>query len=246
MSVRAWDKVWKLSSHGGTELLVLLAVADHADEDGRAYPSVGALATKCRMTTRNVNHILRALQASGELDVQRNEGPYGTNRYRIRLESASPLKPTSPLKQPSPPEAGFTPEAPFTLKPTSSTPEAGFPIPLKPTSDEPSLNRQEPNTRTRRAPSASVAGSHFPEVDAQVLKDWEIVRKAKRVGPVTATVAKKVRAEAAKADLPIQQVVELCCARGWASFNASWDRGDGAAKASNWVLNSDHVFGAAE
>lgn len=129
MSVRTMAKVWEQSSHAGTELLMLLAIADFADDEGNAYPSIGTLATKCRMTARNVNHIMVALRASGELEVLENMGPHGTNRYRITLVT---LKPASPLKGASP------------LKPASSTPEAGFLKPLKPASDEPSLNHQEP------------------------------------------------------------------------------------------------------
>jgi hypothetical protein len=156
-------RVWDQSTHGGTELLVLLAIADFADDEGNAYPAVGTLATKCRMSARNVNFILSALRASGELEVQASKGPSGTNRYKVvtGLKPASPpmtslpLKPASapevvsPLKPTSPPipEVGFTPEAGFTLKPTSSTPEAGFRPPLKPTSDKPSLNHHEPSGR---------------------------------------------------------------------------------------------------
>ena len=121
------------SQHSGTELLMLVVLADYSDDDGNSYPSVAALARKCRMSTRNARFILAALQRSGELRVMQNEGPKGCNRYRIVLSAlglAEPLKATSPLKRTS------------ALKPTSVTPEAGFPLPLKPTSAEPSLNRQ--------------------------------------------------------------------------------------------------------
>jgi hypothetical protein len=130
MSVRTMAAVWERSSHAGTELLMLLAIADFADDGGNAYPAVATLASKCRMTARNANLILAALRASGELEVRPNEGPKGTNRYRVL--PAGGLKAASPLKRASP------------LKPASSTPEAGFPKPLKPASDEPSLNHHEP------------------------------------------------------------------------------------------------------
>lgn len=136
MSVRCISRVLEDSAHGGTELLMLVVLADYSDDEGNSYPGVASLARKCRMTSRNANYILKELQASGELRVLQNEGPKGTNRYRIILSAlghSTPLKATSPLKSASP------------LKPTSATPEAGFPKPLKPTSDEPSLNRQEPS-----------------------------------------------------------------------------------------------------
>lgn len=167
MSVRAIDKVLESSIHDGTALLMLVVLADYSDDAGNSYPAVASLARKCRMSPRNANYILAALQASGELLVLKNEGPRGTNRYRIMLDqlgkqplkAASPLKPVAPLKPASPhiPEDGCTPEAPFTLKPTSATPEAGFPKPLKTTSDEPSLNRQEPSSSARKRASGSAA-----------------------------------------------------------------------------------------
>ena len=46
-------RVWDKSRHAGSELLMLLAIADFADDDGKAYPAVSTLATKCRMTGRN-------------------------------------------------------------------------------------------------------------------------------------------------------------------------------------------------
>lgn len=138
MSVRTLARVWEHSRHSGTHLLMMLAIADFADDDGRAYPAVGTLAKKCRMTPRNANLILAELRKSGELVVKPNEGPKGTNLYFIpRLPPEESFTPT--------PEAGFTPEESFTLKRASPTPEAGFPKPLKPTSDKPSLNRQEPS-----------------------------------------------------------------------------------------------------
>ena len=151
MSVRSLSRVWEHSRHGGTELLMLLAIADFADDDGRAYPAVATLATKCRMTARNANLLLAKLRTSGELEVSNGTGPRGTNTYRLRIAAdtltlASPRKPASPLKPVSAPEAHFTPEADFTLTQASATHEGDFPLPLKPASTKPSLNRQEPST----------------------------------------------------------------------------------------------------
>ena len=154
MSVRVSNLVWEHSTHGGTELLMLLAIADRADESGAAYPSVATLAKRCKMTDRNANHLLAKLAISGELEISRNAGPRGTNLYRIVLSGGKGVKPTSsladrkPLKPTSPPtpEAAFTPpETGFTLKPVAEGGEAGFPKPLKPTSPNTSLNRQEPS-----------------------------------------------------------------------------------------------------
>lgn len=79
------SKVWEQSVHAGTELLMLLAVADFSDDDGQAYPSVATLARKCRMKPRNCRYILKALEQSGELSILADKGIKGTNLYRINI-----------------------------------------------------------------------------------------------------------------------------------------------------------------
>lgn len=74
----------------------------------------------------------------------------------------------------------------------------------------------------RRSAPAPTALELLPEVDAQTLADWEVVRKAKRAGPITETVAKSLRKQAAQAGLAPQSAVEFCCERGWQGFNAGW------------------------
>lgn len=135
MSVTTMARVWATSSHAGTELLMLLAIADFSDDDGRAYPAVGTLAKKCRMTDRNARLILANLRDSKELIVRFGEGPKGANQYQI----ADPLKGASALKNSS------------ALKTTSATPEAGFRDPLKPASANTSVNHQEPSKGKKRS-----------------------------------------------------------------------------------------------
>lgn len=143
-------RVWDSSKHSGSELLMLLAIADFSDDAGIAYPAVPTLAAKCRMTPRNANLILAALRRTGELVVRQNEGPKGTNLYQVVFSQT--------------PEASFTPEGRFTLKPASPTPEAGFLKPLKPASDEPSVNRQQPSiTRDAVKPHRSKSVDSVPD-----------------------------------------------------------------------------------
>ena len=74
VSVRVSQRVWEESQHGGTELLMLLAIADFANDGGEAWPSVGTLAKKLRVTPRHAKNLLKTLRDSGELIVfQRSE-----------------------------------------------------------------------------------------------------------------------------------------------------------------------------
>jgi hypothetical protein len=170
MSIRVMTLVWERSRHSGTDLLMLLALADFSDDQGNSYPAVPTLAAKCRMSQRNAGYILKGLQASGELEVRANEGPRGTNRYRIvvnALAGVQPIagegmKPTAGVGLK--PAAGMKPGSP--LQPTSDTPAIQRRSPLQPTADEPSLNRQEPSSKARRVRSA-VSKSASPD-----LPDW--------------------------------------------------------------------------
>lgn len=159
MSVHAMGLVWQSSSHSGTDLLMLLAIADFADDDGRAYPSVATLARKCRMTPRNVNHILPRLVLSGELSIKVGQGPRGTNLYRIDIARFVGLKKPSGVNGASGVKVASEVKVASGVKNSSLPPEAGFPQPLKRASDKPSENRHEP--AVQRTPS-NERGSRLP------------------------------------------------------------------------------------
>ena len=137
MSVRCITQVWDKSAHSGTELLMLLALADYSDDEGNSYPAVASLARKCRTKERNAHYIIKALQDSGELRILQNEGPKGTNRYRImlaRLGASEPLQPIAP------------PATQCTLQPIARGGATQCAKGVQPIAPEPSLNRQEPST----------------------------------------------------------------------------------------------------
>jgi hypothetical protein len=70
MSIAIMTHVWERSQHKGSELLLLLAIADNANDQGIAYPSLRTLARKIRMSRRNVIFLVKRLVASGELRVE--------------------------------------------------------------------------------------------------------------------------------------------------------------------------------
>lgn len=140
MSVRMMSKVWESSKHGGTELLMLLAISDFADDAGRAYPSVPTLAAKCRVLPRQAIRVISALRKSGELSVKFNEGPRGTNLYQIVVSAnTEPLSSVPPLAQMTP------------LSSKTPTPVIQGTKPLAQMTDEPSMNHQEPSKKKSAA-----------------------------------------------------------------------------------------------
>jgi len=72
------------SSQKGSNLLVLLMIANHADTTGSgAYPKVETLAKESRLSERGVRYILGKLARSSELVIESNAGPYGCHRYAL-------------------------------------------------------------------------------------------------------------------------------------------------------------------
>jgi Helix-turn-helix domain len=93
MSIRLINAVWKHSRQQKSgALVILLAIADYANDDGIAYPAVSTLARKARMSTRNAQRWVRTLERDGELTVLKNQGRRGVNIYRICLPSGNPDK----------------------------------------------------------------------------------------------------------------------------------------------------------
>jgi Helix-turn-helix domain len=88
MSIRVMTKVWDNSRQKEGTLLVLLAIADFANDDGLAYPSMKTIAKKARMTIRNAQLAVRRLERAGELIVTIGGAPppyTGCNLFRVTL-----------------------------------------------------------------------------------------------------------------------------------------------------------------
>lgn len=85
MSMRMMTQVWERSQHKGSELLLMLAIADNANDQGLAYPSTKTLAKKTRLSNRQVQRLIRVVTRSRELEVSVGTGPRGCNEYRIHL-----------------------------------------------------------------------------------------------------------------------------------------------------------------
>lgn len=145
MSVRVMSWVWEQSRAEPTDRLVLLAIADCANDAGaEAYPSMATLVKKTGLHERSVQRAVKHLVGLGELIVQPHAGPRGCNRYRIRMTPGSVPPPsenhpgTLPPRQDatpaqSPPTPGTAPPLPrhtATSTPGTAPPEPSFNHPL--------------------------------------------------------------------------------------------------------------------
>jgi hypothetical protein len=185
MGVNVSRDVWEHSRASGGALLVLLAIADHADDETReAFPGIKSLAVKTRLSERQVQANIRLLIDLEELSVDYGTGRKHTNTYTVRV------KPTSPIPAEKD-EAGITHspkkgEAHLTLLIGKGevcdikTPErVKFATErVKPTSPEPSVepsSTKEPSQDVVDAiadviVSASFVGDEYETVKSQVAK----------------------------------------------------------------------------
>jgi hypothetical protein len=78
VSVKVLARVWAHSNQSGGALLVMLALADFANDDGECWPSIPVLAEKARLTERGIQYLLPILEQAGEIRRIRSTG--GRNR----------------------------------------------------------------------------------------------------------------------------------------------------------------------
>lgn len=85
MSITVATRVWKNSRQRGTMKLLLLALAEFANNDGVCWPSVGKLANYINETERNTRLLIRRLINEGELVTVPGGGRGNTTRYGIAI-----------------------------------------------------------------------------------------------------------------------------------------------------------------
>lgn len=69
MSIRMMTRIWDDTSFRGTDLLVLLCLADHANDEGVCWPSYATIARRARCSRRQAIRCVQHLQREGWLNV---------------------------------------------------------------------------------------------------------------------------------------------------------------------------------
>lgn len=105
--------VWERTDLSSTQKLVLLALADWANDEGLCWPSINRLAVKASMAGRSIQRIIRELEDAGF--VRRDEVTGKGNKYWI----LSPLTDCHPRHSVTPPLTDCHP-TPDTVSPNTS------------------------------------------------------------------------------------------------------------------------------
>lgn len=187
MSVQWLSWVFDAVEVVGGQRLVLLSLANHADDRGVCWPSIDTLSKEARLSRRRVEEAIRGLVATGIVQRTVNGAPVpGSNRpnlYRLikapdetaGAESSAPAD-VAPDESSGPDEMApaESSSSPRTIRPAQPRTNR----PAKP-SVEPSNNRQEPHVVEPRSDIDSLCallaervGTHRDGPSPPVTKRW--------------------------------------------------------------------------
>ncbi len=85
MGFKFLDLVFNQTNLRGAARLVMLALANYADKDGFAFPSIPTLSRKAGLSGRHTQRVIRDLTRRGDLAVEEGRGRHRTNRYRVTV-----------------------------------------------------------------------------------------------------------------------------------------------------------------
>lgn len=88
MSIEYSTKVWAIKGITPTDKLVLLCIADFANERGEAWPSVATIVENTGLVERTVQTSIKRLKASQNLEIKAGAGRKNTNLYIIKNPAA--------------------------------------------------------------------------------------------------------------------------------------------------------------
>lgn len=195
--------VFESETLGPTDRLVMLALADHAGDDGICYPSIARLCQRTGLGERAVQGIIKRLKDAGHITAKIGGGRGNATAYTIRLNPA----PDAPI------------ETPHQMPPISINPAFGALNPadysLNPAPDAPEPYRTviEPKKK-KDAPDARGILSALCEVVSEDTAEAFIAhRKAKR-SPLTLKAA-QLTADKVRGHSDADAVLLNSIANGW-------------------------------
>ena len=146
MSIYALNKVLEHSQHKGNALVLMLVIANYADEGGKAWPRIETLRKKTKLSERQIIRLTKKIEDSGECDVthRRNSG----NVYQLRFDVLTDKKETkmSVIDGEKDPESQLITDSKSQIITDSAV------------SDDPSLTVKEPLINARDSVDGEVVG----------------------------------------------------------------------------------------
>jgi hypothetical protein len=203
VSIRLMSAVFESQTLGPTERLIMLALADHADDEGRCYPSIERLRQRTGLSERAVQTNIRNLVAQGYVRIVVGGGKGNANLYFV---SANPAG-DAPRTKCTP--AGDAPQTPQEMR---ANPAADAP--------EPSGTTKEPS-EDKRAVARELEAWASPNAVASFMA----YRRKSKAKALTLTGARRLAGHLRAifdAGGDTDDALAMAEERGWQSVQADW------------------------
>ncbi|MFQ1046948.1 helix-turn-helix domain-containing protein [Avibacterium paragallinarum] len=216
MSLLLMAKAMQCKVGNATRKLVLLKLADNANDNGVCFPSYQHIADQCEITRRSAISHIEALIETGFVEKKTRKTPEGntSNLYILHLdqgsENSTPASENASLggvKNLHHPSENISPTPSENISPRTSH------------SINQSINHKK--TSQKKSQSAVEILASFG-IEGELAEDFIRHRKAKRA-VITNTVMARLKKQADLAKLPLGEVVAMMIERGWQGFQANWD-----------------------
>ena len=220
--------------------LVLVKLADQANDDGECWPSYQSIAEACEMSRRTVISHIEWLEENGFL--RRNyrkskEGLSRSNVFVLTIESGANAAPQGANNSPRGANAAPPSGENFALGGANAAPietvnesisfesvnESGGapardPAPREPSSEIP----KPPPAKPERFDAWAVLSDMG--VERKHFDAWMQARKRKRLSsPIDEVALAAFFREIGKAGLTAHDAARMCAEKGWGSIEANWD-----------------------
>lgn len=100
MSIKVMTWVWDHSPYKDDALLIHLALADWADDQGVCWPKQTQIAQKSRCTVEHVRRVTRRMEQDGYLSILSvSKGPGSSHKYQLKNPTNGGVSPESPTSE---------------------------------------------------------------------------------------------------------------------------------------------------
>ena len=237
MSIKYLNDAWDMPVNS-TEKLLLLAIADCANNEGYAYPGYETLVKKTGMSKSTISKCMKVLKGAGILKSE-SHGEIGrgkkVNTYTISLRCEliysthhELIEKINGLRKTHSNAISTHPELRKVHTPNSiSTHPEHEPSVLTIIKEPPVIigkkeivqKPEKPKQETKQSEVILLLSEYG--IEGELAKDFITHRKVKKAA-ITSTVLKGFQSEANKAGIPTADAVRCSIESNWQGFNADW------------------------
>lgn len=198
MSMRLMAQAMSIKVGNPLRKLVLIKLADNANDDGICFPSYQYIADVCEISKASARTHIDALIKMGFVSkkARKNKDGSSSNLYLLHLEKGMPADSTG--------------------MPADST--GGMPADSTIT-----CHSSEPVNEPKKTSQKNTALSLLAEfgITGQLADDFAEHRKSKKAA-ITRTALEGFQREADKAGIPLAEAIEIAICQNWQGFRADW------------------------